>query len=94
MNSSASPCQVEHIARDILMTEASKRFSGSQIADELVRRGALIKCDCGILFRDQPMYYLHKSQHNEKNPLACSNEKCNFVASDYKEFMVHFFKHK
>ena len=55
-------------------------------------RKKLYKCVCGILFKDQTTYYLHKSSHSSENPKKCSF--CAFIAQDWYSFMTHFFSHK
>ena len=66
-------------------------FSDEEILAKLLERNATFVCKCGIIFRDQALFSLHRGTHSSKNPFECSF--CGYVAPNWYDFMSHFYFH-
>ena len=66
-------------------------YTDEEILAKLLERNATFVCKCGIIFRDQTLFYLHRGTHSSKNPYECSF--CGHVASDWYDFTSHFYFH-
>ncbi len=68
------------------------KFTDEQILAKLVERSAAFVCLCGVIFKDQTLYYLHRGCHNTNDPKKCS--LCGYSAKDWNDFHTHFLVHK
>ena len=68
------------------------QFSSAQILACLEERNAAFTCECGVVFEDQTLYFLHRGCHNSSNPRKCSF--CHYEAPNWYDFTTHFFQHK
>ena len=66
-------------------------FSSEEILAKLLERKATFVCKCGIIFRDQTLFYLHRGTHSSQDPYKCSF--CGHLASDWYDFNSHQYFH-
>lgn len=81
----------ERMSADDRRRKLSK-FTDAQIISKLVEKGAIFQCICGMIFKEQTLYFLHRGCHNSEDPKKCSF--CDFKAQDWYDFTTHFFIHK
>ena len=64
-------------------------FSSNELLEELKGPRNMQECRCGMLFKDQPLYYLHRPAHDAQNPKKCGH--CGEVSKEWSEFLSHLY---
>lgn len=60
---------------------------GSILLQELVRRGALHCCDCGVMMLEQELYQLHTDRHTHDDTRRCTG--CHETFPDVYKLQAH-----